>query len=142
METARANRTQAVAAARKRLGKGFRHQARGPDAYDCVGIVIAVANELGLSDFNTIAYSRAPDPQEMREALEKNLDYVRWSEVLPGDVLWFRAPEPQHLAVVTQLDPMQMVHAFARVNRVVETGVDRFWRGRLVACFRYRGIDG
>lgn len=142
MEIARANRTDVVAAARSKLGANFRHQARGPDAYDCVGIVIAVAKDLGLSNFNTTAYSRAPNPQEMRKALEEHLDYVRWDAVQPGDVLWFRAPEPQHLAIVTQRDPMQMVHAFARVNRVVETGVDRFWRGRLVACFRYRGLDG
>jgi hypothetical protein len=142
METARANRTQAVAIAREKLGRAFRHQARGPDAYDCVGIVIAVANELGLSDFNTTAYTRAPDPREMRATLERHLDYVRWDDVKPGDVLWFRAPEPQHLGVVTQLAPMQMVHAFQRAGKVVETSVDRFWRNRIVACFRYRGIDG
>lgn len=142
METARANRTDVVTAARAKLGAAFRHQARGPDAYDCVGIVISIANELGLSEFNIKTYPRSPDPQEMRRLLEAHLDYVRWDAVLPGDVLWFRAPEPQHLAVVTQADPIQMVHAFARTERVVETGVDRFWRGRLVACFKYRGLDG
>ena len=136
------SRQQVVTAARQKLGAAFRHQARGPEAYDCVGLVIKVAHELGLSDFDSKAYTRAPDPVEMREALEANLDYVRFCSVLPGDVLWFRAPEPQHLAIVTQVEPMQMVHAFARVSRVVETGVDRFWRGRLVACFRYRGLDG
>lgn len=141
METARANRTDVVAAARAKLGAAFRHQARGPDAYDCVGVVIAIANELGLSNFDIRTYTRQPNPEQMRALLEANLDYVRWGEVLPGDVLWFRAPDPQHLAVVSQINPMQMVHAFARTQRVVETGVDRFWRDRLVACFRYRGLD-
>lgn len=142
METARTNRTDAVAAARAKVGAGFRHQARGPDAYDCVGVVIAVANELGLSDFDIRTYTRQPNPAQMRALLEEHLDYVRWDDVLPGDVLWFRAPEPQHLGIVTQREPMMMVHAFARTERVVETSVDRFWRDRLVACFRYRGLSG
>lgn len=133
-------RSLIVAAARESLGAGFRHQARGPDAYDCVGLVITIANRLGLSDFDIRNYTRQPNPAEMRSLLEEHLDYVRWDSVQPGDILWFRAPEPQHLAIVTEMDPMRMVHAFARVNRVVETSVDRFWRGRLVACFKYRGV--
>lgn len=134
-------RAEIVTAAREKIGAKFLHQARGPDAYDCVGIVISIANELGISDFQTTAYPRFPNPQEMRGLLERHLDYVRWDAVLPGDILWFRAPQPQHLAIVTQRDPMQMVHAFARTGSVVETGVDHFWRQRLVACFRYRGIE-
>jgi cell wall-associated NlpC family hydrolase len=136
------SRQQVVTAARAKLGAAFRHQGRGPEAYDCVGLVIKVAHELGLSEFDSKAYTRAPDPVEMREALESNLDYVPFRTVQPGDVLWFRAPEPQHLAVVTQLEPMLMVHAHSRAGRVVESRIDRFWRGRIVACFRYRGLDG
>lgn len=134
-------RAEIVAAARERIGAKFLHQARGPDAFDCVGLVITVANQLGLSDFDTRAYPRFPNPEEMQGLLEAHLDYVRWDDVLPGDVLWFRAPQPQHLAIVTDREPMRMVHAFSRVGRVVETGVDHFWRQRLVACFRYRGVE-
>lgn len=133
-------RAEIVTAARERLGLPFRHQGRNSSGLDCVGLVIMVAKQLGLSDFDTTAYTRAPNPEEMRATLERHLDYVRWCEVRPGDVLWFRAPEPQHLAIVTQAEPMQMVHAFSRVGHVVETRVDRFWRQRLVACFKYRGV--
>jgi cell wall-associated NlpC family hydrolase len=136
------SRQQIVTAARAKLGAAFRHQGRGPEAYDCVGLVIKVAHELGLSNFDSKGYTRAPNPAEMREALEANLEYVRFDTVQPGDVLWFRAPEPQHLGIVTSMLPMQMVHAFQRTGRVVETGIDRFWRQRIVACFRYRGLDG
>lgn len=134
-------RAEIVTAARSRLGVEFRHQGRNSSGLDCVGLVIVVAHELGLSDFQSTAYPRSPDPDEMRAALEANLDYVRWDAVQPGDVLWFRAPEPQHLAIVTQTEPMQMIHAFSRVGKVVETSVDQFWRRRVVACFKYRGVQ-
>lgn len=135
-------REQIVAAARGWIDTPFAHQRRAKGVgVDCVGVVIMVAQELGLSTFDTCDYGRAPDPDAMRTLLEAHLDYVAFRDVLPGDILWLRVPEPQHLAIVTAADPLQMVHAFRRVGKVVEVSVDRVWRSkRLVACFRFRGL--
>src|SRR5687767_14104668 len=104
-------RDRIVAAARSWIGTPFAHQGRtrGPNGgVDCVGVVIKVAQELGLSEFDTRGYTAAPDAVEMQRLLEAHLDYVPAParlNVRPGDVLWFRAPQPQHLAIVTEVSP-------------------------------------
>ena len=56
-------------------------------------------------------------------------------------MLWFRvAGNPQHLAIVTQMNPLSIVHAFAKVGKVVETEVGQFWRLKIAGCFMFRGI--
>lgn len=159
-------RDRIVEAARAWKGTPFVHQGRtkGPSGgVDCVGVVIEVARELGLSDFQTTDYTAQPDAAEMQRLLEMHLDYVPAPaklNVRAGDVLWFRAPEPQHLAIVTEaaVSPdglawprMSMVHAFSRirgqdralrrVGLVVEGAVDQVWRARLHAAFRFRGVE-
>lgn len=134
-------RPQVVAEARSLIDVPFKHQGRSREGLDCVGVAIMVVHALGLSDFDITDYGRAPNVEQMRGLLEKHLDYVPFRDVQPGDILWLRAPEPQHLAIVTSTEPLMMVHAFSKVGRVVETGVDRFWRKHIVACFKYRGVE-
>jgi len=113
---------------------------------DCVGVAIETGNKLGLTDIRIASY--APDDDEMRRELEAHYDYVPLNagvgypgKMLPGDLLWIR---PRHLACVTQINPVMIVHASNRkgVDCVVETSADSFRRAGLInACFRYRGIQ-
>lgn len=139
------HRDAVVAEARRWLDTPFHHQARLRGVgVDCVGLVIGVAHALGLSDYDTTDYSRAPDPEAMRAKLAAHLDPVPFRELRCGDVIWFRVvQEPQHLGIVSALEPLMMVHAYQRpgVNRVVEQGLDGFWKQRIAACWRYRGVS-
>ena len=137
--------TVIVAEARSYIGTPFQHQARLKGVgIDCVGLVIGVAHALGLSEFDTADYGRQPNPVAMGAALDAHLDRVNLSDIRPGDILWLRMiREPMHVAIVTEIDPLRIVHAYQRpgLSRCVEQGVDAAWRRRIVACFRFRGVD-
>ena len=133
-----------VAEARTYIGTPFQHQARLKGVgVDCIGVIVGVAHTLGISEFDTVDYARQPDPSKMGAALNAHLDRVTLSDIRPGDILGLRRTrEPMHVAIVTETDPLRIVHALSRagVSRCVEQGIDDAWRRRIVACFRYRGV--
>jgi cell wall-associated NlpC family hydrolase len=130
-------RYEVVATAREYLGVRWQHQGRTLNGVDCAGLVICVANRLGLSEFDTRNYVRQPDPAEMRKTLEEHMDRVS-GEWQVGDVLWTRVQrEPQHLVIVTDLG---IIHASVQHRCVVEHVLDHLWRSRVVAAYSFRGV--
>lgn len=139
-------RQMIVAEARRWIDTPFAHQGRLHGvAVDCAGVVEMAAKNTGLySDVKIAPYLAAPNPVAMREELRRHLDEITFADVQPGDILWFRIDrDGQHLGLVSQLDPMMMIHAFGRekIKRCIEQRVAGFWREHLVGCFRYRGIS-
>jgi cell wall-associated NlpC family hydrolase len=51
-------RTDIVAAARTYLGVPWRHQGRTRAGLDCAGLIVMVARDLALSDYDSTAYGR------------------------------------------------------------------------------------
>lgn len=133
-----------IAEARTWLGTPWHHQAcvKGVGA-DCTGVVRGVGNALGLMRYDDKAedtkayrgYGRAPIPRLVVQGLDQFLDRVPRAEAGPGDVLLLRAPEPQHLAIVTDAD--SMIHA-TNARGVVETPLPEGWRRQCVGVWRYR----
>ncbi|MEW5708785.1 MAG: peptidase P60 [Pseudomonadota bacterium] len=135
-------RADIVAKAREYLGTPFHHQGRVKGVgVDCAGLVICVARDLGLTDFDTIDYGRHADGARMRALLEAHLERVPFSEARPGDVLylWF-VKEGQHLAFLTELDPPYVLHATAAYRKVVEHRLDETWRARVAGAYRFPGV--
>lgn len=148
------SRDAVVAEARTWAGTPYVHQGRVRGAgVDCVGLVIGVAHALGISTFDTSDYLQQPDPIRMGRLLREHLEVIDIGELARGDIVWVHvadarlAPDPQHLAIITETAPrMMMIHALRRTikrtdeNRVVEHGLDRVWHQRIAGCFRYRGV--
>lgn len=134
-----------VSEARSWIGTPFVHQGRLKGiGVDCIGVVVGVAKALGLSGYDKTDYGRAPNPAEMRAELATHMQPIAFKDVRPGDVLWFRVEgEPRHVGIVTETEPMAMVHSYsrARVMACIEQDVDGFWRKRVAGAFRYRGLD-
>lgn len=137
-------RDEIVDEARTWLGTPWHHQARVKHVgVDCVGVIIKVAHHFGISDFDILDYSRIPDPVQMKALLDQHLIPITKAEVLPADILWLRVKEdPQHLAIVSRVDPMMVIHAFNRrgIDKVVETHAGAFWDDRVIGCYRYPGL--
>lgn len=141
---------QIVAMARSRLGVEWRHQGRvNGVAFDCGGLPVDIAKELGLDVQDVTGYGRLPNPAVMRSALDANLDRVPGGRdaMQIGDVVWIRFDqEPQHLAIVgdyaVQPGLFTLIHAhnLAGLNKVVEHRLDDKWRSRIVAVWRYREL--
>jgi cell wall-associated NlpC family hydrolase len=91
-----------LAAARTWLGTPWRHQGRLRGiAVDCSGLILGVGRELKLLDFDTRAYGRIPDGQQLRALCEQHLLAKPVADVAPGDVPLMRfTRQPQHPAIV------------------------------------------
>lgn len=138
-----AGRDDVVRVAREWTGTPFVHQGRVKGVgTDCIGLVIGVAWELGLTQYEFNAYSQQPDPRILLREVSEQLRPVTYADALPGDVLLFRwIREPSHFAILVDIgEQWKMVHAHRKVGRCVEHGLDDTWRRRLVGAYRLPGI--
>ncbi len=139
-------RQDIVTEARAWLGTRWMHQqAIKGQACDCIGLVRGVAVNVGLvpADFATrpevtqfMGYGRRPDGR-LIVALDLFMDRAAKPEL--GDVLLMRFDKnPQHVAIVSDIG---IIHSHAMARRVVEHRVDELWSQRIVAVFRFRGVQ-
>jgi len=130
-------RADIVACARGYLGVPWLHQGRTRLGLDCAGLIIIVAHELALSDFDVNGYGVEPQGHVMRSLLETHAERV--SEPKLGDILLLRFTRlPQHLAIVTDYG---MIHTHRAVGRVVEHAFDRTWAARMVDAFAFPKVE-
>ena len=126
--------------ARTWLGTRFHHQGRLKGVgCDCAGLVVGVAQALGLSEFDKTDYSRLPDGDMLRTVCDENMHCIAWTDIAVGDVLLFKFDQfPQHLAIVGDhpLGGLSIIHAYAPSHKVVEVRLDDVWKQRVVAVYR------
>jgi cell wall-associated NlpC family hydrolase len=127
--------TDMIAAARGCLGTPFHHQGRNAKTgLDCIGLIAHAAKAAGLEVQDRTDYARQPQGKELFAALEAH-GFVPVQEMIAGDVLVFRFNRaPQHVALALGHD--RMIHAYAPVGKVVETGLGVSWLRRLAAIYR------
>ena len=117
-----------VAAARARLGVPYQHQGRGV-AFECAGLPVDIAKEMGIEVRDVMGYGRLPVPAEMRSALDASLDRVPGGRdaMQVGDVAWIRFErEPQHLAIVGDYPHggFSLIHAYNGAGTTNDGGFD------------------
>ncbi len=131
-------RADIVACARGYLGTRWHHQGRNRAGLDCVGLVIRVAHDLGLTGYDIDGYGRVPDGRVLRAELDQQMTRIAIEDAREADILLMRFDQhPQHLAMLTD---QGIIHAHAMVRRVVEHGLDALWRARIVAAYGWKGV--
>ena len=128
-------------AARKYLGVPFEHTGRSHFGVDCIGLLVCVAHDLELTDYDNRNYSRVVNTDFLRTEIEKFCDLVPNSDVRVGDVLLFTVNgNPQHCGLVTQIEAgaTSFIHAEETVGKVVETRLIMTWADRLERVYRWR----
>ena len=141
-----------VACARGWIGTRFHHQGRlkktnqHQGGVDCLGLLVGVSKELELrdikgkflSDFDEQDYTHTPDTELLKQKLASLLTETSRDEIAPGDIVILNVDNsPQHLAIVSDLGEMLgLIHAYAPAKKVVEHGLDDFWRQKIIAAFR------
>ncbi len=132
--------SQVVEIARKWLGTKFHHQGRKLGVgVDCIGLIVEVGKELGLSFEDRVDYAREPMNGELQAVLEK---YLVPAELKPGCVVLFKLEkEPQHVGIITDYngDGLGLIHAYAQARKVVEHNLDASWRERITGVYEYPG---
>lgn len=135
---------QVVAATRAYLGVRWHHQGRGRAGMDCAGLVVCVAHDLGLSEFDTRDYGRVPNGDTMRQVLREHCIELPANALAPGLVVLMRFDaDPQHMGIVADYvhGGFSIVHALAQQRRVVEHRLDQLWLNRIVALYALPGVE-
>lgn len=139
MSTILVDRQSIVDTARSYIGTRFLHQGRmRGGGVDCAGLLMCVAYDLRLRDVQISGYGRQPNEDEFRAALREHLVPIGYTDILPGDVLTFAVPIEQHIAIVSRINPIWIIHAYEKVGRVVDQELDATWLRRLRGCYRLR----
>lgn len=132
-------RAAIVFEARTWLGTPFHHQGRVKGVgVDCAGVPIGVAQALGLAWNDRAGYGRVPRGGVFQAVVAETLQRIALEDVLPGDLMTFAwRSEPQHIALVSQRDPLRILHAWQDAGQCVENDLDATWRARLRGCWRW-----
>lgn len=130
-----------VNAARSYLGTPFRHQGRLPGVgLDCAGTIVCALNHCGIAVRDVIGYGRIPSQGLFTKMVEEHCNRIKLEDVQVGDFMMFSfRDEPQHIAIVSNMEPMMIIHSYSGVGRVVENSVDYAWLKRLSGCYRLKG---
>ncbi len=134
-----------VAEARSCIGTPFRHQGRTKGlALDCLGLLGHVATVFrlhGHDEWDTEvfrSYGRTPRPDVMVKTLDRLM--VRVTTPALGDVLLYAFNVfPQHLAFVSNLKPMRVIHAYPLESlwAVTENGAGF---AKIMRAYRFREL--
>lgn len=134
-------------AARGWTGVRWLHQGRSRDGIDCLGLVLVVAHELALTDFDTRDYARQAEDESMLEQCREHLFEIPRAAARPGDVPVMRFGTNRHIGIFGDYvhGGLSLIHAFSQAPRkVVEHRFNDDWlRGHgasLLAVFRFPGV--
>lgn len=131
--------------ARTLIGKRWRHRGRGPDKYDCVGLVLAALSAVGKVIPDRKHYGREPLKDGLRSVLEANFGPAVDRDPQPGDIALLRgAVYPYHVAIFGDYPGggLSLIHALnaPTVMSVCEQRFAGSWPSRLVAVFDWQGV--
>ncbi len=125
--------------ARQYIGTPFHHQGRVKGVgIDCAGLLVGVARDLELSDYDVMGYSHVPSGSELERHLDANMDVIQVIEPACVVLMAFDA-DPQHIAICTS--ETSIIHAYFQVRKCVEHDLDDMWRSRIRKIYRFRGIE-
>jgi cell wall-associated NlpC family hydrolase len=135
---AEVTRDQIVAEARTWLGVRWQHQGRSRAGVDCAGVVIRVAQDLGLTDFDITGYARLATDETMAQACREQLVPVAFHAMQPGDVLTLAWQRQRHIGIVGgHAGALTLIHAYLHSRKVVEARLDDAMMARAIAAFRF-----
>lgn len=129
-----------ITESRTYIGTPYRHQGRSKTGVDCLGLLILVAEGLGISVEETPNYALKVKPDVLISGLLRYSKRTRTREIRPG-VLALMEFNPNagatHTALITDLG---MIHSYNKRGRVVEHRLNDVWKSRIVATFRLNGV--
>ena len=140
-------RDDILTAARDVVGTPFRHQGRiAGKGLDCAGLLVHVARTVGVEPIQREGYARLPTYGQLEATLQENVDAgilvaVPVADLLPGDMVLMKFEgegAARHLGIVGD---GTLIHSWAVVRRVCEHTLDDVWRRRIIAGFRFAGVN-
>lgn len=115
--------------ARSFLRTPYQHQGRLPGVgLDCYGVVVQAYEMAGVPMRARHNYSQQPSEAELYAWMDEHFARIGLAHVDVGDVLVFAmVREAQHMAIVSSVAPVRMIHAYMGVEKVVEHDLAAPW---------------
>lgn len=137
------NRAQFIAEVIDHIGTPYHHQGRLKGVgVDCIGLFVSAAVRCGYEMIAPMDYLNVPEQDKLLRHLSEYAHPIALEAALAGDLLIFRMyHQPQHVGVIVNLLPLEMVHTYMTVNRVVRVPVDGTWAARIVSAYRLKVFD-
>lgn len=136
-----ATREDIISTAKTYIDTPYHHQGRVKGVgLDCCGLVICVAKELGLSDYDLDGYSRTGDGVDFVEQFNKTC--LPSKDLEPGNIVVIRVGRyPHHCGIVSMLkDHLSLIHAYQSQGSVKEHYLDSSWSDRIVAIYQFPNV--
>ena len=117
------------------------------EGVNCYGLIVGVARECGYWSDEVVAtqealaaYRAPPTRGEMMRRAHDDSDMILVKDARPGDLMIFRVNgQPQHIAIVTNLKPLQIIHSDVYAKAVRKSVIEPGWHP--VAAFRIRELE-
>jgi NlpC/P60 family putative phage cell wall peptidase len=129
-----------VRVARTWLGTPYHHQGRVKGAgVDCAGLLVGVAKELGLSDFDVTGYSGRPNGDSLTRVCQEQMTPITLEKLSAGDVLLFKfEAHAGHLGIF--IGDNTLIHSYMPRRQVVEHSLDARWWSLVAGQYRLPGV--
>lgn len=129
--------------ARSQIGKPWAHQARGPDFWDCAGLLTAAFKPYGIRD--RVDYSRDPRNGELERVVAEQFGPpIPLDQLRAQDVILLAFPTVvRHIGIVADYwaGGLSMIHTWAGGPRcVTETRLDDVWMKRIKVVHRLENL--
>lgn len=135
-----------VQAARGLVGTRWRHEGRNEGGLDCIGLPLLAMSNAGMNPMMKLGFLDPKNyPTEPSTLLiEQVTEYcVQSLELIDGGLMLFQFPNdkwPRHFAIYSE-EQNTMIHANARVGKVVEHGYRMKWLTWFHSIWKLPGID-
>lgn len=104
------------------IGKPYKEGARGPEAYDCWGVVMAIYHRLGWPVKNYPISFAVADGRHMDRFIDT--EQTRWekhAQPVPGAVVLFRRANGLYCHVGVVIDDKRFIHSEEDVGVCIDT---------------------
>jgi cell wall-associated NlpC family hydrolase len=134
------NSDEIIEAARRWIGVKWKHQGRTRSGIDCLGLIVLVAKELGISEVDQKTYSPRPDGSSLVKRFGEEMDEIPLTEIRQGDVILFAdSAFPCHVAFVSQKhSKLYIIHAHATRRQVLEERYAYEWLDKARKAYRFK----
>ena len=118
------------------LGKRFRYGGRGPEHFDCYGLVMEMYRRQGI---DLPEYESFADPRLIDAGLSDGRE--RWVTGIEapeaGCMVMFRVHPPYVSHIGVMLDSLRFIHIMHKTGVAVERIDSLLWRDKLAGFYRY-----
>lgn len=132
---------QVVTEARRWLGVPYVHQGRTVYGVDCVGLVLCVRHSIvpwAALEGELRNYARHPQDGLLVERVQAHCHRLDAPE--DGAMILIRWPKTAHASHVALYAGGNLIHAYQRARKVVETGFRAHWLRNAHSYWRLPGV--